>query len=97
MQGVLLQIFTQPISDRPTVFLEIIQRIGCMTELSGSAAAAVTGSATETILSQAGGCGGVPFPLVTQTRKAESDCAVALRAMPAPNRHVQPELVGHHI
>ena len=25
----LLQIFTQPLSDRPTVFLEIIQRIGC--------------------------------------------------------------------
>ena len=29
VQGVLLQIFTQPLSDRPTVFLEIIQRIGC--------------------------------------------------------------------
>jgi 4-hydroxyphenylpyruvate dioxygenase len=28
-QGVLLQIFTQPIGDRPTVFLEIIQRVGC--------------------------------------------------------------------
>jgi hypothetical protein len=29
MQGVLLQIFTRPLSDRPTIFLEIIQRIGC--------------------------------------------------------------------
>ena len=29
VQGVLLQIFTQPLSDRPTVFIEIIQRIGC--------------------------------------------------------------------
>ncbi|XP_008811120.2 4-hydroxyphenylpyruvate dioxygenase [Phoenix dactylifera] len=29
-QGVLLQIFTKPIGDRPTIFLEIIQRIGCM-------------------------------------------------------------------
>lgn len=29
-QGVLLQIFTKPVGDRPTLFLEIIQRIGCM-------------------------------------------------------------------
>ncbi|XP_040376432.1 4-hydroxyphenylpyruvate dioxygenase [Oryza brachyantha] len=29
-QGVLLQIFTKPIGDRPTLFLEMIQRIGCM-------------------------------------------------------------------
>ncbi|XP_074578831.1 4-hydroxyphenylpyruvate dioxygenase [Curcuma longa] len=29
-QGVLLQIFTKPIGDRPTIFIEIIQRIGCM-------------------------------------------------------------------
>eukprot|EP00005_Dracoamoeba_jomungandri_P005859 CAMPEP_0174260376 /NCGR_PEP_ID=MMETSP0439-20130205/9672_1 /TAXON_ID=0 /ORGANISM="Stereomyxa ramosa, Strain Chinc5" /LENGTH=419 /DNA_ID=CAMNT_0015344607 /DNA_START=8 /DNA_END=1267 /DNA_ORIENTATION=- len=29
-QGVLLQIFTTPIGDRPTIFVEIIQRIGCM-------------------------------------------------------------------
>ncbi len=28
-QGVLLQIFTKPVGDRPTLFLEIIQRIGC--------------------------------------------------------------------
>lgn len=28
-QGILLQIFTKPIGDRPTMFLEIIQRIGC--------------------------------------------------------------------
>merc|ERR1712146_150071 len=28
-QGVLLQIFTKPIGDKPTLFLEIIQRIGC--------------------------------------------------------------------
>ncbi|KAH7654463.1 4-hydroxyphenylpyruvate dioxygenase protein [Dioscorea alata] len=31
-QGVLLQIFTKPVGDRPTIFLEIIQRIGCMTK-----------------------------------------------------------------
>lgn len=29
-QGLLLQIFTKPIGDRPTIFIEIIQRIGCM-------------------------------------------------------------------
>ena len=29
-EGVLLQIFTKPLSDRPTLFLEIIQRIGCV-------------------------------------------------------------------
>ena len=28
-QGVLLQIFTKPVGDRPTLFIEIIQRIGC--------------------------------------------------------------------
>ncbi|KAG9439046.1 hypothetical protein H6P81_019211 [Aristolochia fimbriata] len=31
-QGVLLQIFTKPVGDRPTIFLEIIQRVGCMTK-----------------------------------------------------------------
>lgn len=31
-EGVLLQIFTKPLGDRPTVFLEIIQRIGCVIE-----------------------------------------------------------------
>ncbi|XP_010542713.1 PREDICTED: 4-hydroxyphenylpyruvate dioxygenase [Tarenaya hassleriana] len=29
-QGTLLQIFTKPLGDRPTIFIEIIQRIGCM-------------------------------------------------------------------
>eukprot|EP00898_Chlorokybus_atmophyticus_P006688 jgi/Chlat1/701/Chrsp104S01202 len=28
-QGILLQIFTKPLGDRPTVFIEIIQRVGC--------------------------------------------------------------------
>jgi 4-hydroxyphenylpyruvate dioxygenase len=31
-EGVLLQIFTKPIGDRPTFFFEIIQRIGCPLE-----------------------------------------------------------------
>ena len=29
-EGVLLQLFTKPIGDRPTFFFEIIQRIGCI-------------------------------------------------------------------
>jgi len=29
-QGTLLQIFTKPVGDRPTLFVEIIQRVGCM-------------------------------------------------------------------
>ncbi|XP_010053920.2 4-hydroxyphenylpyruvate dioxygenase [Eucalyptus grandis] len=29
-EGTLLQIFTKPVGDRPTLFLEIIQRLGCM-------------------------------------------------------------------
>jgi 4-hydroxyphenylpyruvate dioxygenase len=28
-QGILLQIFTKPLGDRPTIFIEIIQRLGC--------------------------------------------------------------------
>lgn len=30
-QGILIQIFTKPVGDRPTLFLEIIQRVGCDT------------------------------------------------------------------
>jgi 4-hydroxyphenylpyruvate dioxygenase len=36
-QGVLLQVFTKPVGDRPTIFLEIIQRIGCDRTPSGEA------------------------------------------------------------
>ena len=45
-QGILLQIFTRPLGDRPTVFIEIIQRIGCMYDGPGGARV------------QKGGCGG---------------------------------------
>lgn len=34
-QGVLLQVFTKPLGDRPTVFVEIIQRIGCDLDENG--------------------------------------------------------------
>ena len=43
--------FTQPLSDRPTVFMEIIQRIGCMREREANGGGPA-------VLEQAGGCGG---------------------------------------
>ncbi|KAG0610217.1 hypothetical protein M758_7G047700 [Ceratodon purpureus] len=46
-QGVLLQIFTKPLGDRPTIFIEIIQRVGCMEKEES------TGREV-----QKGGCGG---------------------------------------
>ena len=42
----LLQIFTTPLSDRPTVFLEVIQRIGCMHEASATNGAAAESAAS---------------------------------------------------
>lgn len=45
-QGVLLQIFTKPLGDRPTVFIEIIQRVGCME------------ADEKGVVAQRGGCGG---------------------------------------
>ncbi|KAA8526192.1 hypothetical protein F0562_008069 [Nyssa sinensis] len=45
-QGTLLQIFTKPVGDRPTIFIEIIQRIGCMLKDG------------EGKIYQKGGCGG---------------------------------------
>jgi 4-hydroxyphenylpyruvate dioxygenase len=35
-----MQIFTKPLSDRPTVFVEIIQRIGCEREVPSASPAA---------------------------------------------------------
>ncbi|GLT26291.1 hypothetical protein SLA2020_013720 [Shorea laevis] len=45
-QGTLLQIFTKPVGDRPTIFIEIIHRIGCMLKDE------------EGKVYQKGGCGG---------------------------------------
>ncbi|GAB2215227.1 hypothetical protein Droror1_Dr00019608 [Drosera rotundifolia] len=45
-QGTLLQIFTKPVGDRPTIFIEIIQRVGCMLKDD------------EGKIYQKGGCGG---------------------------------------
>lgn len=35
-EGILLQVFTKPVGDRPTFFVEIIQRIGCLYTPEGS-------------------------------------------------------------
>lgn len=32
-EGILLQVFTKPVGDRPTMFFEFIQRIGCTVEI----------------------------------------------------------------
>ncbi len=45
--GVLLQVFTKPVGDRPTIFCEIIQRIGCDQD-----------PVTKAKIEQVGGCGG---------------------------------------
>jgi hypothetical protein len=57
-----VQIFTGSVGDRPTLFIEIIQRLGCM-KLEYAAAAADEGSGTEgsppvATLVQEPGCGG---------------------------------------
>ena len=56
-QGMLLQIFTRPVGDRPTLFLEIIQRVGCRREVQPGS----HGQVLEPLMrdqDQAGGCGG---------------------------------------
>ena len=44
-QGILLQIFTKPLGDRPTVFIEIIERLGCLHKVDEKGAAAETAAA----------------------------------------------------
>ena len=62
-EGVLIQVFTRPVGDRPTLFLEIIQRVGCMVDAPVEAAAlpnaeAVEEQMVEVVKVQRGGCGG---------------------------------------
>lgn len=53
-QGVLLQIFTKPIGDRPTLFFEIIQRVGCEKKHQVQ----TDQGEMKEVVTQAGGCGG---------------------------------------
>eukprot|EP00775_Hariotina_reticulata_P005049 gene5049-5290_t len=71
-QGILLQIFTKPLGDRPTVFIEVIQRLGCTRERQQpSGESATTGGDDQpdltdvievreggVVVEQAAGCGG---------------------------------------
>ena len=65
-QGVLLQIFTKPLGDRPTVFIEIIQRLCTEGGAPAAAAAAAAAPAAEPAAAatradatrDVGGCGG---------------------------------------
>ena len=68
-QGVLLQIFTKPLGDRPTLFIEIIQRVGCEREAVGG------GGGRE----QAGGCGGFGKGNFTELFKSIEDYEGTLR------------------
>ncbi|WIA39445.1 hypothetical protein OEZ86_005546 [Tetradesmus obliquus] len=47
-QGVLLQIFTKPLGDRPTIFIEIIERRGCLKESAAQAGSAAAAAAEPT-------------------------------------------------
>ena len=57
-EGVLLQIFTKPLGDRPTLFLEIIQRIGCVLEDGDLYAEEEDSLSRERKIRERPGCGG---------------------------------------
>jgi len=56
-QGVLLQIFTKPLGDRPTVFIEIIQRL-CLVEPEKKKEEEKEEEKKEVAVVEVGGCGG---------------------------------------
>ena len=66
----LLQIFSKPLSDRPTVFIEIIQRIGCM---GSSLVEGSSPGSLEQEMVQAGGCGGFGKGNFTELFKSIED------------------------
>jgi 4-hydroxyphenylpyruvate dioxygenase len=55
-EGVLLQLFTKPVGDRPTFFFEIIQRIGCVMEQNNNEETEDTTSTAPSM--ERPGCGG---------------------------------------
>ena len=71
-QGLLLQVFTRPVGDRPTLFLEIIQRVGCRLE---PAVQGVWGEA----YAQAAGCGGFGKGNFTELFKSIEDYEATLK------------------
>lgn len=62
-QGVLLQLFTKPLGDRPTIFIEVIQRLCALPPPERRAEEAAAAAALPALLSgttdaEVGGCGG---------------------------------------
>ncbi|PON66558.1 4-hydroxyphenylpyruvate dioxygenase [Parasponia andersonii] len=66
-EGTLLQIFTKPLGDRPTIFIEIIQRVGCMIK-------------TDEGRYQKGGCGGFGKGNVSELFKSIEEYEKTLEA-----------------
>ncbi|POO01193.1 4-hydroxyphenylpyruvate dioxygenase [Trema orientale] len=66
-EGTLLQIFTKPLGDRPTIFIEIIQRVGCITK-------------TDEGKYQKGGCGGFGKGNVSELFKSIEEYEKTLEA-----------------
>eukprot|EP00955_Chlamydomonas_euryale_P026788 282402-Chlamydomonas_euryale.AAC.1 len=56
-QGVLLQIFTKPLGDRPTVFIEIIERVGCVKLIDGADSSHATRGARHRVVDAAAAAG----------------------------------------
>lgn len=92
-EGILLQVFTKPVGDRPTFFFEIIQRIGCVSGATGSTdegegdrikvPADAVGSAPVVEMLQRPGCGGFGLgnfkALFESIEKYESTLAVGMK------------------
>ncbi len=57
-QGVLLQIFTKPVGDRSTLFIEIIQRVGCEVEPAVEPDSGAAAARRGALQPQTPGCGG---------------------------------------
>jgi len=71
-QGILLQVFTRPVGDRPTLFLEIIQRVGCHLDKNKA-------TAWGEPYAQAAGCGGFGKGNFTELFKSIEDYEATLK------------------
>lgn len=91
-QGVLLQVFTRPLSDRPTVFIEIIQRVGCMREVKvvEQPDAAVTTSGQAGVTAATTAAQGSEDASASGTQLAAAAAAVAAAQPPAGPALVEP-------
>lgn len=72
-EGILLQVFTKPVGDRPTFFFEIIQRIGCKYTPEGS-----------TEIAERAGCGGFGQGNFKELFKSIEVCLFLLPSLSCP-------------